>query len=224
MQQKKEQSQWLCCICNMFANLMKCCFKDTCAAAVQYTVITKTRVYNASAIRQVTQFYRSKASCLFCCMEYDCGIEVSIGTFNNNSEDASVTASSFPLESYYSTLSSLVGSSIACIEELAGGTSGNILNVVSDTLDRTHNGDIHGVLEELAELQSAIIAALPQTNDSFNKNPSITTKQTAKQVDSFLGVQIVHDDGFIQIPKKWLPMLPVSKKEFILYVHNQFFH
>jgi hypothetical protein len=130
------------------------------------------RVFQASAVRQVNQFYRSRPA-LFCFVdcfpdEYKCGIELSIGEFSPVGKtwfDLLLTDTVAPgsSSSYMLQLASMIDSSIAYVEGLANvsRTANTVITIVSDSFDAQHDGDIPAMLSELSTLQSAVLAALP---------------------------------------------------------------
>lgn len=194
--------------CTLFLRSL-CGCKDMCAAPTQYEIKQHTRVYGASSIRQVSQYYKSSAAFLCCCVEYECGIEVSIDEFNFGFHDSSATTTQEPGSSYFDKLSGLLDATTEGVEAVVGIYQKNIIRVLSNTFDRYHNGDIHEVLADLAVLHGEIISSLPMMDDCFVHNPDLALGKNSKMdtTDKFVGVTIVSDNRTVMIPSQWLPMM-----------------
>ena len=121
-----------------------------------YSIVNDTRVYLLNDIKQVTQYFTSDAACLFCCLDYSCGIELSFNEFNHGVSHLSIAPSSMVKDDfgrpaaaavssasngrYYGWARSMYGSIRAAVEsteQAAGITSNlNVLYIVSYTADR----------------------------------------------------------------------------------------
>jgi len=60
--------------------------RDLCQAPVNYKTVNFSRIYRTSDIRQISQFFTSEAACIWCCLDYSCGIEVAFNQFNHGGE------------------------------------------------------------------------------------------------------------------------------------------
>lgn len=194
-QKKVKQKSWIpacckpcccCCIC-MGQAIVKMFCRDTCQAPVKYKTVNFSRIYRAKDIRQVSQFFTSEAMCLFCCLDYSCGIEVAFNTFNHGTNHLQIAAKHSPEGDYgevkqaAATTSSLgaywnwartvydkVSENVDIVEGAFGGTSNlKVLKILSNTGDSVHNGDVDGVLRDLALLHKKLLACLPAMNDAI---------------------------------------------------------
>jgi len=195
------------------------CDKDLCRPPTEYSVVTNICVYGASQICQVSQYYESKAAFLCFCVEYECGVEVVIDEYNYDPFSSSATTSQYPPSSYYMSLSGLVNSALK-VGEAFMGFQAHVIRINSNTFDRIHNGDIHAVLDDLAQLQSSIINCIKNTPDVFLSNNEIEKGKNSKYSvdDGFVGVTIVQDDRTVQIPKR---LLNIQPNEEVLYTNGE---
>lgn len=60
-----------------------CCCSDLCRPATSYVYWHSTRSYRISNIQQITQFMTSQANCIWCCLDYRSGVEISFNEFNH---------------------------------------------------------------------------------------------------------------------------------------------
>lgn len=59
-----------------------------------YSIVNDTRVYLLNDIKQITQYFASDAACIFCCLDYSCGIELSFNEFNHGVSHLTIAPSS----------------------------------------------------------------------------------------------------------------------------------
>jgi hypothetical protein len=214
----KEATGCLCCICNF---VIKCMFKDICAAPITFEVESMSKIFNAAHIRQVSQFYTQETACCCCCKSYSSGVELSFGNFNHRSQvldtpmylttepqsafSAFIKAfNSWTYKSFYRFFENVIGSS----------SNTNIIHIITGTPDLVYNGDVCDVYEDINKLYSRIISSLPPMPDCFVKNDKILKSKLRDTVGNELtGVTIVADDASVEIPWK---MLPLVKGEEIL--------
>lgn len=244
----------LCCrldklICNILWMPLKCCVlmccRDACAPPVNYSTSNVTRVYRTGDVKQISQYFVSEATCIWCCLDYSCGIEVSFNQFNHGSdhlqiatrswfhenhfgEDAPGAASSSSLGAYWtwarSVYDKVVAPGIDVIEGAFGGTSNlKVLKIISNSGDRVHNGNVDSVLRDLAMLHKKFLDCLPElpnaivpssidpagiklTMESGFNGAAAETK--LELTDWFKLVTVVKNDGTVQLPSDWVPILP----------------
>eukprot|EP01041_Mallomonas_annulata_P011642 gene11641-24379_t len=223
---KQKQAGCLvnCCIC-IIRYICCCVNSEICAAPVIYDIHLQTKIFSARKIRQVTELYWSKASCIWCCLKYECGVQVSFDEFTSiqplgeDQYNTFVTLSSSG--SFSSRVSQMVGGAVKSVESAFGVTSSeNVLYIYSSTQDIIHNGDKMSALEELSELYAKVLSVLPPMPDVFFKNPDIQTG-TFELSDQFKELTVVSDHGHVQIPRDWVRLLPGEE---IIAVHGECFH
>lgn len=77
------------------------CCRDLCAPPVTYTTVNFSRIYRTPDIRQITQYFVSEAACLYCCLDYSCGIEVSFNSFNHGTNHLVIASRSVFSDDHY---------------------------------------------------------------------------------------------------------------------------
>jgi len=205
-----------CGLSSMFGCCLKLCFRDLCAAPVEYHITTETEIFLAKDIRQMSQFYTSEAliPCCCCCLDYECGIQVQFKSFYSSTTLIDVSPD-IPYTSVIADILSVtfdsmakIGTSLTSVLESRFDLTPNenSLYIVSNTEDMIYNGDIHSVLETLCELQDEIVDVLPVLPDVFITNGDLEVgKKTFS--NEFRNVTIVFGNGEVTIPTKWFPML-----------------
>ena len=136
----------------------------------------------------------SQAHCLFCCIDYEAGIEISFNAFNSREDgnhltvatkswfskdtfgkEADTAAGSSSNIAYYSWARSVYAASASAVSAIEGATGVshnlNTLFVFSNTGDRVHNGDIDGILKDLNKLHKRILQLLPTPRTAILKEP-----------------------------------------------------
>jgi len=205
-----------CGISSMCACCCKLCFRDLCAAPIEFEITSETEIFLAKDIRQMSQFYTSEAllPCCCCCLDYECGIQVQFKSFYSSTTliDVSpdVPYTSVVAEILSTTFDSLakIGTSLSAMLESKFDLTPNenSLYIISGTQDVIYNGDIHAALETLCDLQAEIIDVLPKLPEVFVTNGDLEIGKK-KFSDEFRNVTIVFGNGEVTIPTKWFPML-----------------
>jgi hypothetical protein len=199
----------LCCIFTQ-------CFKKSCAAPTKFDIISYSKIFNAVHVRQVSQFYKQQTLFGCCCVNYESGVEISLGNFCHNSQvlDSPCFLTTEHHTSFGRFISSFntwsfVDEFVRSFEYLIGATSNtNIMHIVSNTQDKVYNGDINNVYEDINNLYTRVISSLPPIPDCFVKNDDISTCKTRDTCgDELTGVTIVDTDGSIEIPWRMIPLL-----------------
>lgn len=195
------------CIVRCILCLFKMCFPEICRPPTIYEFEIRTKVYAAKNIKQITQQYSSVANCCCCCLEYDCSVQLSFGTFNF-SDSRLGFMSTKPAANFFSAVSAHFNIVAGAVEGAVGISSSNVklLEIVSNTYDRFHNGDVHAVCEKLSKLHSEVIKCLPVLPDVFVQGTNVNSG-ACQIVDKLSDVTIVDDSGSIKIPSHWMPML-----------------
>jgi len=67
---------------------------ELCQHPTEYAFAQETRMYRVADVKQITQFMTSEANCGFCCLEYQCGIEVRCVTGRNSCPTHSISPAS----------------------------------------------------------------------------------------------------------------------------------
>lgn len=247
VQIKPKQRPPPCCIRMLYLPIKMCitCFcRDACAPPVTYSVVNFTRVYRTSDIVQITQYFSSEAACLFCCLDYSTGVEISFNSFNHGSNHLQIASRSLFSDDHYgeevdaaATTSSLgaywnwarstydkVSEIVDVVEGSFGGTSNlKVLKIISNSGDAVHNGDVDAVLRDLALLSKKVLDCLPVIPDAIvpsdidakgirltmetGFNIAATANKKIEFTDWFKMVQVVKNDGTVQIPRDWVPLL-----------------
>jgi len=205
------------CIYNCIVCLLKMCFPEAFRPPTRYNFEIDTKVYSAKNVRQITQNYKSAANCLCYCIEYDCSVQLTFGTFNYESSSLGFMETR-PASYFISTVAGFFNLIAGAVERSVGISSSNerVLHIVSGTYDRFHNGDIHAVCEELSGLHSKVINCLPTLPDVFVQGKdNVGPYQIVEQLSD---VTIVDDRGAIKIPSHWMPMM---KGEIIIATYGE---
>jgi len=85
------------------------------------------------------------------------------------------------------------------------------LRVISNTGDKVHNGDVDSTLRDLALLHQRVLECLPPLKDAILPSAGNVTK--IEFSEKFKSVQVVKNDGTVQIPRDWY-------ERTILYISN----
>ena len=80
----------------MFAKIciVMCC-PDLCAPPVTFEYENILRSYRISDVKQITQYMTSEAHCIWCCLDYQAGVEISFNQFNHGSNHLQVASRSW---------------------------------------------------------------------------------------------------------------------------------
>ena len=111
--------------------------------------------------------------------------------------------------------------------ESAAGIAPNVdtIFVYTDTGDRIHNGDVDGMLKDINNLHKRILKMLPILEDAIVAEEinignlkisgagdvTLMAKMGNNKYETtnkFKNITIVGNDGKIQIPESWMPLLP----------------
>ena len=235
----------------VFWAIAKCfivmCCPDLCAPPLEYSTTNSFRSYRLADIKQITQYMTNEALCIFCCLDYQAGVEISFQQFNHGSnhleiasrswfsedhfgEEAQAAASSAKNSSYHSWARATYGIAKTVIGniESAVGIAPNLdtIFVYSDTGDRVHNGDVDAMLKDVNTLHKRVLNLLPTLKDAIVKEDIDFKKlkisgggdisqfvsegmkgNNFKTTDKFKNCTIVGNQGQIQIPDSWMPLL-----------------
>jgi len=174
--------------------IIACC-PDLCAPPLEYEYSSELRSYRVADIKQITQYMTSEANCIFCCLDYVAGVEVSFNSFNHGSNhlqvasksseaeigtEAQVSATSATKSSYYSWAKGIYGAAtniLGKIERSVGiAPNLNTIFIVANTGDRVHNGDVELILKDVNSLHKKILNYLPPLKDAIVVENIDTTK------------------------------------------------
>lgn len=169
------------------------------------------RVYHCADIREVAQYFSSTPGFLCCCLEYECGLQVTMRSFDHAPHRQSGGMKTMDNHSYYNMMRSMLNNVIAAAESVVGvAAEGTVLYIMSGTMDIVYNGDTYAVLDSLADLHAQFIACLPSSPDIVIPHPNLVGDPLHAPSDpnAIGGTHIVYDDHSVTIPAKWLSMLP----------------
>jgi len=190
------------------------CCKDLCAPTIEYAYDIESRSYRIADIKQITQYMTSEASCIWCCLDYEAGVEISFNQFNHGSnhlqiasrswfspdnfgEEAQTAASSSTKSNYYSWAETIYGSArniVGQVERAAGIAANlNTLFIYSNTGDRVHNGDVDGILKDVNNIHKRIINVLPAMKDAVVEQPIDSSKFKIKSQGDVPGLNVFND-------------------------------
>lgn len=214
-----------CCCC--FAACTACCTwcmcRDMCEPPFTFDVTIITREFRIKDIRQITQWYENKNPCpIACCCcadcsEYQCGVDLSfhcfhnvgdfLGSFANPSSAATVSS----ITSWVQKVSAMSGYIAGSLSDDLSSSSG-VVRIVSATSDKITQGDIRKPMDVVSALQERILNMMPPTPDVFFVDSSLEAELSkscsCKIVDNISDIQIVDAGGNVQIPRKYVPLLP----------------
>ena len=108
--------------------ISRLCCGDLCASPVKYNVTSTLRIYSASSIREITQFYKSKAACIFCCFDFEAGVEISIDRFNFNNPHGYGLFQASNHTSFIGGIAGILTSTVSRLEGAMGLTDGICVN------------------------------------------------------------------------------------------------
>jgi hypothetical protein len=213
-----------CCCCAIFTYCLSYCFcRDMCEPPFSFDVTINTREFLLKDVRQITQWYKNKNPCPIagsCCesfSEYEGGVDLSfhcfhnVGDFLGEFEDMSSAATVSSVTSWVQMVSAMSGYLVGSFsEDLSSSTA--IVRVVSATSDLVNNGDPKKPMESLSALQARILNLLPPSPDSFfvdhQLEAELAKNCSCNVVDNLPDIQIVDAGGKVQIPLKYVPLLP----------------
>lgn len=173
--------------------IAKCCIvmccPDLCSPPIEFSTTNSFRSYRIADVKQITQYMTNEALAVFCCLEYQAGVEISFHQFNHGSnhlqiasrswiskedhfgEEAQAAASSAKNSSYYNWARAVYGSAkniVGNIESAAGiAPNADTIFVYTDTADRVHNGDVDSMLRDINGLHERILGLLPILKDAI---------------------------------------------------------
>lgn len=207
--------KFICCITLGISRLVgffsRLCCGDLCSNPVKYTVSSTLRIYSASSVREITQFYKSKAAAIWCCFDFDAGIEISINRFNYNNPHGYGLFSASRHSSFISGIVGILTSTVSKLEGSMGLTDGTQLNVICSNIEQLHKPcTTDEVLEELCFLKGEILKLLPMQKDSFLFNSGIVSKSKTEFPQTLKDITLVSNivgQSNVKIPMKWVPLM-----------------
>jgi hypothetical protein len=213
-----------CCCIKIFTSCFSYCFcRDMCEPPFTFDVTINTREFLLKDVRQITQWYENENPCPIagsCCRsfsEYQCGVDLSFHCFHNVGDflgefaDIPSAATVSSVTSWVQMVSAMSGYLVGSFSEDLSSSTG-IVRVISATSDKVNHGDPRKPMETVSALQARLLNLLPPTPDVFfmdsNLEAELQKNCSCKVVDNVPDIQIVDAGGKVQIPRKYVPLLP----------------
>lgn len=212
-----------CCFAICTSCLAQCFCSDMCEPPFAFDVNIITREFLIKDVRQITQWYENENPCpaaCSCCAtfsEYQCGVDLSFHCFHNVSD----FQGEFANPSSVATVSSITGW-VQMVSAMSGYIAGSlasdptshtgVVRIISATSDLSNDANQSKPMNTVSALQERILSLIPPTPDSFFVDPALAEELkkdcSCKVVDDAHDIQIVDAGGNVQIPRKYVPLLP----------------
>lgn len=197
---------WLCCLCRMICS-------KTCAPSTTYQVQITTVVQTVSSIREISQFYESKANCLCCCSDFYGGLKVSFNEFDHHGKTLDSYVQTVATDQYIGLLISgkMIDKVASYFEKLIYVTSTDCVYLCANSQEMMHINDSQAMLDDIAALHERFLSTLPKMPEIVVENPELDANRLFNTTDNFANVTIVGNDGSVTIPKRWIPLMTGEK-------------
>lgn len=202
--------------------LVRLCFPKTFQQPVTYTTETEVRTWNLNDLRQMSTYFDSDFGCRYflcvgpgCCLTYKARLALQFNEFDYYKTNTSKYISVAPRLHFLDRMKKLAEDSAAMCEQWVGlAHQENTIMITGKTEDAVHDCNPHDVMDDLTRLQSGIMQHIPAQPDVFlpaggaNSMNEASARATSWLMSDREDVQLVDDSGKVQLPKRYLPLLP----------------